>query len=285
VCDHRGQDKGGFYALVPTPTDLPPSNFPRKLSDSGLFAAVPGHVMKPGVIPYSVNAPFWSDGAHKERWLALPGEAPKIEFIRNRSWTLPDKAVLIKSFALDAPQGRKWIETRFLTKQDGEWYGYSYVWNDEQTDATLVQRGGEDRIFDIQTPGGAAKQSWHFPSRAECMVCHSRAANYVLGLSTAQMNKEHDYGGVFANQLSTLEHLGFFHFSEMAHIEEIENQLHDVGGVLGRGLHATFAPLDGYLPKPPPIAHRMLDTLGAEANRPLEWLKNEVRQRQRDTAV
>jgi hypothetical protein len=27
------------------------------------------------------------------------------------------------------------------------------------------------------------------------MVCHSRAANFVLGLSTAQMNKAHDYGG------------------------------------------------------------------------------------------
>src|SRR5258707_7206248 len=79
ICDHRGQDKGGFYTLVPTPKESAPSNFPRKLSDSGLFAAVPGHVMKPGVIPYSVNAPFWSDWAPQERWLALPGEAPKIQ--------------------------------------------------------------------------------------------------------------------------------------------------------------------------------------------------------------
>src|SRR5262249_43138554 len=143
----------------------------RKLSDSGLFSSVAGHVMKAGVIPYSVNAPFWSDGAHKERWLVLPGESPKIEFTRNRGWNFPDLTVLVKSFALETDQGRKWIETRFLTKQDGEWYGYSYVWNGEQTDAELVQRGGEDRIFDIRTPGGLAKQSWHFPSRAECMVC------------------------------------------------------------------------------------------------------------------
>ena len=35
--------------------------FPRKLSESGLFAAVKGHKMQPGVIPYSVNAPLWSD--------------------------------------------------------------------------------------------------------------------------------------------------------------------------------------------------------------------------------
>src|SRR5262249_53472861 len=73
IADHRGQDKGAFYTFEATPTDLPPSTFPRKLSDSGLFDSVAGHAMRPGVIPYSVNAPFWSDGAHKQRWLALPG--------------------------------------------------------------------------------------------------------------------------------------------------------------------------------------------------------------------
>jgi hypothetical protein len=37
------------------------------------------------------------------------------------------------------------------------------------------------------------------------MVCHSRAANYVLGLTDVQMNKTHDYGGVTENQLRILE--------------------------------------------------------------------------------
>ena len=27
-----------------------------------------------GLIPYAINAPFWSDGATKERWLALAGQ-------------------------------------------------------------------------------------------------------------------------------------------------------------------------------------------------------------------
>ena len=40
------------------------------------------------------------------------------------------------------------------------------------------------------------------------MVCHSRAANFVLGLSTAQMNKEHDYGGTVEHQFRVLERLG-----------------------------------------------------------------------------
>jgi mono/diheme cytochrome c family protein len=42
------------------------------------------------------------------------------------------------------------------------------------------------------------------------MVCHSRAANFVLGLSELQMNREHDYGGVRAEQLEVLESLGLF---------------------------------------------------------------------------
>jgi uncharacterized repeat protein (TIGR03806 family) len=161
--------------------------------------------MKAGVIPYSVNAPFWSDGAHKERWLALPGDSPKIDFARNRGWNCPDLTVLVKSFALDTPMGRKWIETRFLTRQDGEWYGYSYEWNDAQTDAVLVERGGKDRDFAV---GGGRTQKWHYPSRAECMVCHSRAANFVLGLSTLQFNRDHDYGGANENQLKMLHRLG-----------------------------------------------------------------------------
>src|SRR5207247_1811687 len=99
----------------------------------------------------------------------------------------------------------KRIETRLLHREQGEWAGYSYVWNDEQTDATLVSREGMDKSYTIRdgkAPGGSRVQTWHYPSRAECMVCHSRAANYVLGLSTMQMNKLHDYGSARVNQLA-----------------------------------------------------------------------------------
>src|SRR5207302_9720400 len=101
-----------------TPKDLPPSTFPRRLSASGLFQSVKGHIVQPALIPYSVNAPLWSHGAYKERYLALPGADPRIDFVRGRSWTFPDQTVLVKSFALETEEGnpasRRWIETRFL---------------------------------------------------------------------------------------------------------------------------------------------------------------------------
>ncbi len=218
ICDHRGHEEGGFYTLEATPKDLPPSTFPRKLSESGLFRSVKGHLVEPALIPYSVNAPLWSDGMYKERYLALPGADSHIDFTRSRGWNFPDRTVLVKSFAVEREEGnpasRQWIETRFLTKQEGEWVGYSYRWNEEQTEASLVDARGTDRELTIRVPRsrehpeGTRKQTWHYPSRAECMVCHSRAANFVLGLCELQMNKVHDYGGVSDNQLRTLEHLG-----------------------------------------------------------------------------
>jgi len=218
ITHHHGQDKGGIYTLEPTPTDLPPTKFPRKLSDSGLFKSVKGHAMMPALIPYSVNAALWSDGAYKERWLGLPGDDPHFNLAPNRGWDLPEQTVIVKSFALEMeagnPASRKWIETRFLTKQDGEWYGYTYLWNDEQTEGELIAAKGLDRDYTIHVPksaehpDGTKVQKWHYPSRAECMVCHSRAANWVLGLTELQMNNEHDYNGVRDQQLRVLEHLG-----------------------------------------------------------------------------
>lgn len=210
-------DRGEIFQLEKRPPgpELPP--FPRKLSETGLFTSVREHKVAPGVIPYSINAPFWSDGAHKERFFALPGDA-KVEFDeKGAAWKFDDGAVTVKSFTLDMEKGNpasgKRIETRIVVKQYDHWVGYTYVWNDEQTDASLVEAKGMDRTFtikDASAPGGVRQQVWHYPSRNECMFCHSRAAGFVLGLTTSQMNRQHDYGGVRDNQLRTFSHIGLF---------------------------------------------------------------------------
>lgn len=224
ITDHQGKEQGGFYTLEVNDQPSSQQTFPKTLAESGLFANVAKHQMQPGVIPYSVNSPLWSDGAQKKRFFAVPhdaGEAgapPKISAGGNRGWSFPEQTVLVKSFSVDLVEGdsksRRWIETRFLHRENKEWVGYSYRWNNEQTDATLVDKAGLDINFTVQsTDGTKVDRKWRYPSRAECMVCHSRAANYVLGLSTPQMNRVHDYasgGGVADNQLRTLEHLGYF---------------------------------------------------------------------------
>ena len=208
-------DAGYIARLEPNPPGpkLPP--FPRKLSETGLFISVKDHKLVPGVMPYSINAPFWSDGAHKERFFALPGNS-SIAFEERKPWIWDDGAVTVKSFALDFeagnPASKKYIETRIMLKQDDQWLGYSYRWNAAQTDAVLVGAKGMDVAYDIkEARGGVRRQVWHYPSRSECMFCHSRAAGFVLGLTTPQMNREHAFaGGRQDNQLRTYAHIGIF---------------------------------------------------------------------------
>jgi len=233
ICDHQPGDKGGFYRLVPAPPAAEhEDHFPRSLTESGLFADVSTHRMVPGVVPYQPASPLWSDGTHKARFFALPPVKDPagalvpatIGVTSSRGWNFPDGTVLVKSFAIDEVEGdpstRRWIETRFMLKEQGEWAGYSYEWNDEQTDAVLVDAAGKDREFTIRTADlgddgqGVRNQLWHYPSRTECMVCHSRASNFVLGLCTVQLNHDFDYAAVLGeghgtdNQLRTLERLG-----------------------------------------------------------------------------
>src|SRR5690349_19410402 len=45
---------------------------PPLLSQTGAFTDTPNMVPAPGLIPYDLVVPFWSDGAGKERWMAAP---------------------------------------------------------------------------------------------------------------------------------------------------------------------------------------------------------------------
>jgi len=236
---------GAFHRLIPNQDQYDPQAFPRKLSQTGLFADTTKHQVEQGVIPYSVNSPLWSDGAYKERFIALPQEDATIDMTARNSWGFPDQTVLIKSFALEAspgdPASRRWVETRLLTRQEGEWIGYSYRWNQEQTDAFLVESKGKEETIALS---GDHSQAWRFPSRAECMTCHSRAASFVLGLSTAQMNKDHDYGhGVVDNQLRTLEHLGLLQTDWAKEVREAEKKEAEAAGKTAAQANAQAAAL------------------------------------------
>jgi uncharacterized repeat protein (TIGR03806 family) len=214
VVDHTG---GALYRLVRNETTAPPAPFPARLSETGLFASTAEHRAAEGVIPYSVNASGWNDGATAERYLAVPGDA-QIGYTSGPSWTFPDGTALVQTLSANqhasddseaANEGTpRRIETRVLLRQQGEWAGYSYRWNEEQTDAVLVPRAGEDATLPTNDPD--QQQAWRFPSRAECLACHSRAANFVLGLTEAQLNREHNYPGGADNQLRALDHIGLF---------------------------------------------------------------------------
>jgi glucose/arabinose dehydrogenase len=225
--DHSSElyviDQGsGFYRFEPTTeADRPSQPFPTWLSTTGLFASVTAHEPHPAALPYEVCASQWADGAMMERFAALPGlerieQKPQLN--AGGSWTLPNGSVLVQTLSLDrvddaGKPGRKRIETRLLVRQQGEWTGYSYRWNAGQTDAELVRAGGATEEFEVpdpMEPGGRRELTWRFPARTECLVCHSRAAGFILGFSPLQLDRNRDYGGIIDNQLRTLEHIGVF---------------------------------------------------------------------------
>jgi hypothetical protein len=228
VTDFYVGAEGGIYRIVPRPPQDATAGFPRRLSETGLFASVPRHEMAAGAIPYDVNAPQWADGAEAVRFFVLPermrqrqpqghvADVPsRIRVESYQGWKLPDGSVVVQSLAVPGkpgdPAGRKWLETRVLLQNEGDWAGYTYRWRDDQQDADLVPADGADAEI---TLAGGGTQRWRFPSRAECMVCHSQAANMLLGLSTVQFNRDFDYHAVLGGsattdgQLRTLEHLG-----------------------------------------------------------------------------
>ena len=208
IADHAG----GLYRLERNESLMEELPFPRKLSETGLFTDLKNETAADGLIAYRVNSPLWSDGAMKRRWMAVPDK--KTLGYKNRgSYDFPDKSVLVKSFAFpedatekpdDADTFRR-VETRLMVKLDGEWFGYSYRWNEDQTDAELVEAGGKDETLEWATENGQQQNiRWRYPSRSECMVCHSRAANFALGLSTEQLHAP----GLPENNQSQVARLG-----------------------------------------------------------------------------
>lgn len=236
LLDYAGGQLHELAAAPPTQKAATP--FPRKLSETGLFSSTKSLTPAHGVIPYDVNSPLWSDHAHKERFIAIPKDS-QVEFEAVLypqgapgavpGWRFPDGTVLVKTFSLDMtagdPRTRKRLETRLLhyKKMDGKddaygaqvWRGYTYLWNDAQTDAELIEAQGLNKkyqIKDANAKNGVREQKWHFPSRTECTLCHTMSAKYVLGVNTAQMNRDFDYGGAHGskNQLAHLNELGVF---------------------------------------------------------------------------
>lgn len=216
-----GTDTGKIYKLVRTGTLV--ADPPRWLSQAGAFEDLKSLKPVAGLLKYEVNSPLWSDGAEKHRWIAVPNDGAhdaaeeQVTFRDRGEWDFPIGTVLVKHFALalDArdPSRQQPIETRFFVRgSDGIYYGVTYRWNDEGTDAELLSKRENRKLKVTESNGKARSQIWTFPSRSDCFTCHSTDAGSVLGLRSHQMAKDviYDLTGRTADQLETWNHLGMF---------------------------------------------------------------------------
>jgi uncharacterized repeat protein (TIGR03806 family) len=180
-------DGGGVYRIGPA-GEPKEDTFPALLSETGCVDMA-DPLSPPGwVIPYGVNVPFWSDGAEKTRWVALP-EGAAITADGEGDLEFPVGTVIVKHFEL----GGALVETRLLMRHDdGDWAGYSYRW--EGKDAALLSGSA------LAT---SEASSWYYPARSECLQCHTEAGGRTLGLEVAQLNGDFTYpNGATQNQLA-----------------------------------------------------------------------------------
>ncbi|OQD43090.1 hypothetical protein BUL40_08350 [Croceivirga radicis] len=209
-----------LYKLKSSTPDY--NNIPTTLSEVGAFSDLETLTPIEGLIPFKLIDDFWSDGASKRRWMAIPNNGnhdtanEQIQFSELGAWSFPTGSVLIKHFDYPVnennPQITQKMETRFSVKgEDGSFYFYTYRWNEAGTEAYLEQ-SGFDREIRITTKNGTTKTvNWHYPDNSECLTCHNSNSGGTLGTRTRYLNTTYDYsskGGEIGNQLVTLSALG-----------------------------------------------------------------------------
>lgn len=199
---------------------IPEDLVPADLAGTGCYADVAGHRLVPQLIPFEINSPLWSDGALKRRFLLIP-DGESIGFAAAGALTMPVGTLLVKEFWLEGvagdPTSRFPVETRFLVKrcEEGDciepWQGYSYRWNEEGSEADLIDPGSADErtVWKVMNEAGTEVDHTHiYPARLNCTRCHNAVAGRVLGLQAIQLDRPVDYGGIIADQLDTLTAIG-----------------------------------------------------------------------------
>jgi uncharacterized repeat protein (TIGR03806 family) len=236
------------YGINPRPPPKPflqmpalaSGEFPKLLSQAGAFKDMPDLTPDDALIPYDLIVPFWSDGAAKVRFISVPDE--KIKFAPTGEWIFPRGTVFVKTFELATnelkPSLKRRLETRLLVCDSaGGVYGVTYKWRADNSDADLLETNLTETIL-IQTATGIRTQQWYYPSRADCLTCHTANAGLVLGLKTRQLNRDFTYpAGVTDNELRAWNHIGLFDtnisdadiekFPKLARADDLSRTLED----------------------------------------------------------
>jgi uncharacterized repeat protein (TIGR03806 family) len=170
------------------------SQLPETLADTGLFQDWQRLKPKAGVAPYEVNMAFWSDGAEKRRWIAVP-EGRQVRLGGNASLKFPVGTVFVKHFELptDAsnPKKTRPLETRVLVCDDRDQaFGVTYRWSKDGASTRQVVETETEEIEVSRADGRTKRQTWIYPGRMSCAMCHNEASGYVLGFNLKQIHRE-----------------------------------------------------------------------------------------------
>jgi len=201
--------------------------FPERLSEWHLLEQRDGKLVpNDGVTPYDLNSPLFSDYAHKLRTVLLPagtsirygedafefpvGTVISKTFYYPRAGAGSDGRIAVRKVLaqsqgapLDLAQVRL-LETRLLINTASGWVAIPYVWNAEQTEATLALAGD---VLSLELVSDTGRQPFAYlvPDTNQCAGCHALEHHSQkiepIGIRARHLNKTYRYGEESENQL------------------------------------------------------------------------------------
>ena len=213
--------------------EIPDFNFPKStkfkenLSEYKIFKGTPTDLLPSKDFHLlELNSKLFTDYAHKQRLVKLPS-GTKIEKLDDNTVEFPNGTILTKTFFYynderDKSLGKQIIETRLEIKENDIWNVATYIWNKQQTDATLETNGLETEISWISENGTKRNTNYQVPSENQCMTCHQ--SNYKmtpLGPTLRNLNRIVYRDSSNLNQIEHLQSVGILSEFDVSQIDNI----------------------------------------------------------------
>lgn len=218
--------------VEPVAVDLPPDGRPDLLSEWHQLEVRDNQLVTlDGVTPYVLNSSLFTDYAQKLRTVWLPDEDAAVTYDAEDTFDFPVGSVITKTFYYPVPEGAvagdpevlqldseangvaepldldavRLIETRVLVHREDGWHAFPYVWNDDETEATLERTGDLVQLAAFREDGTETALNYVVPDQNQCASCH--AVNHTsgaiepIGPKARHLNREVDFGDGLESQL------------------------------------------------------------------------------------
>ncbi len=201
--------------------------FEQNLSAYSIFEGTPADLIPANDFHLlELSSILFTDYAHKQRLVKVPA-GTQMTRMNDGVIDYPDGTILTKTFfyqndARDTSLGKRIIETRLLIKESGIWNIATYLWNQEQTDATLALNGIDTQVSWITADGSSQSTLYYVPSQNECMTCHqSNSTMTPIGPNLRNLNRMVERNGASLNQLTHLQAVGVLNNFEVSQVAQM----------------------------------------------------------------
>ncbi|WP_299115011.1 hypothetical protein [uncultured Winogradskyella sp.] len=177
-----------------------------------------------GVLPYTLNSTLFSDYAIKKRFVWMPNNTKATYISDDVSLDFPIGTVLIKNFYYEnvlPNNDTRILETRLMIRKSDGWIFANYVWDTEQTEASLDMSGS---FVDLQWQDGSNTNAvqYRIPAGPECHTCHKvMEIPQPIGPKPRNLNREYNYNEGIVNQLDKLISQGYLENSLPASVSRV----------------------------------------------------------------